>query len=86
MRYGRTVEEGFLPVYSVDTEQEARSLLVLSCSTNLKGEFLADELVREQTLENLDAFGNRLERNHKMMQEHAKKNESRRPRQTRAGK
>ncbi len=67
MRYGRTLEEGFLPVYSVDTEEEARQLLTTACPTNLAGEFISPELAREQTLENLDAFGDRLEMLHSEM-------------------
>ena len=50
MRYGRTVEDGFLPVHSVDTEAQARALLVAACSTNLDGEFIARELAHEQTV------------------------------------
>jgi len=42
------------------TEEQARELLVLACSTNLQGEFVANELVHEQTFENLYAFGDRL--------------------------
>ena len=49
-----------MPCYSVDTEEEAKQLLVLACSTNAAGEFIARELVQEQTLDNLEAFGNRL--------------------------
>lgn len=64
MRFGRTVEDGFLPVYSVDTEEEAKRLLVLACGTNLRNEFVARELGEEQTLENLYAFGKRLEETH----------------------
>ena len=67
MRYGRTVEKGFLPVYSVYTEEEAHRLLVLACSTNLDGEFIARELVQDQTLDNLAAFGKRLKEAHAMM-------------------
>jgi hypothetical protein len=54
------VPDGWLPVYSVDTEKEARALLVFSCQTNADGEFVARELVGEQTVENLVAFGRRL--------------------------
>ena len=53
-----------LPVYSVGTEKEAQDLLVLACSTNYKGEFIAKELMHEQTVDNLEAFGNRLDRIH----------------------
>lgn len=62
MRFGRTVERGFLPVFSVDTEEEAERLLVAACQTNMWGDFVAEELVRDQSLENLYAFGRRLER------------------------
>lgn len=67
MRYGRTVENGFLPVYSVDTEEEAKDLLIMACSTNQRGEFVATELVMRQTLENLKAFGTRLKETHEKM-------------------
>jgi hypothetical protein len=64
VRYGRSVEKGFLPVYSVDTEEEAEMLLRTACDTNVAGEFVARELAEQQTLENLYAFGDRLERIH----------------------
>lgn len=47
-------------MFSVETEEEARSLLVMTCPTNYDGEFYARELVAEQTLDNLYAFGDRL--------------------------
>ncbi len=67
--YGRTVPQGHLPVYSVDSEEEARQLIVLACETNLKGEYIAKELALEQTLENLHAFGERLAATHELMKE-----------------
>ncbi len=60
MRYGRIVEKGALAVFSVDTEEQARALLSFTCPTNLAGEYIATELAVEQTLENLDAFSDRL--------------------------
>jgi hypothetical protein len=60
VRFGRTVERGFLPVYAVDTEEQARTLLVSVCPRNLAGDFIARELADKQTLENLSAFGERL--------------------------
>jgi hypothetical protein len=62
VRFGRTVpiEDGFLPIFSVDTEEEAKALLILTCSSNMAGEYIARELAQEQTLENLYAFGDRL--------------------------
>jgi hypothetical protein len=67
VRFGRSVPNGFIAVYRVETEAEAKALLVLACSTNLDNEFVARELVEKQTLDNLDAFGARLEQTHKAM-------------------
>jgi hypothetical protein len=49
-------------VFSVENEEEARQLITLACSTNYSGEYIARELVEEQTLDNLNAFSKRLER------------------------
>lgn len=57
---GPVVPPGHLPVFSVADEQEARDLLVAACGTNLHGDFVARELVVEQTLENLARFSHRL--------------------------
>ena len=59
-----TVPAGALPVYCVGTADEAKSLLVLTCPTNAKGQYGALELVAEQTLENLERFAERLHRGH----------------------
>ncbi len=67
MRYGRSVPKGFLPVYSVDTEAEAEKLLVLACGRNEAGDFVARELAREQSIDNLFAFGDRLAEAHKIL-------------------
>lgn len=72
MRYGRSVPKGFLPVYSVDTEDEAEKLLVASCERNIDGEFIARELAFNQTLDNLYAFGDRLALNHGRMKKGSK--------------
>ena len=60
VRYGRTCPEGFLPVYSVDTEEEARRLIAATCKMGWDGKYYAPELAEEQTLETLLAFGDRL--------------------------
>ena len=52
---------GRLPVFTVENEEEAELLVVLACKTNLKGEYVARELATEQSLTNLNAFGDRLE-------------------------
>ena len=60
MRYGRSVPRGFLPVFSVNTEEEAKRLIVLTCPMNVDGQYYARELAEEQTLENLQAFSDKL--------------------------
>lgn len=67
MEYGRTCKPGSLPVFSVDTEEEAVELLTLACETNILGQWLARELVFEQSLDNLQAFSNRLARTYEWM-------------------
>jgi hypothetical protein len=67
--YGRSCPHGYLPVYSVGSEEEARRLLILACPKDLGGQFVAPELVEEQTIENLAAFSDRLHAAH----EHLKK-------------
>lgn len=69
MRFGRTVPDGFLPVFSVDTEEEARTLIVATCPRQEDGTYYARELAAEQTLENLQAFSDRLARTWTIMQE-----------------
>ena len=51
---------GRLPVFTVNNSTEAERLLSFACRINMKGEYIARELVQEQTLENLEAFGDRL--------------------------
>ena len=75
MRFGRSVPDGHLTVYRVDTEEEARDLLVLACPKNMQGEFVAPELAEEQNLENLDAFNQRLERAHAIIKKRRKHDE-----------
>lgn len=64
MRFGPKCEEGFLPVFSVGSMEEARELLTIACPRNLSGEYVAQELATEQTLENLYSFGDRLKTLH----------------------
>lgn len=69
MSYGRTIPKGYLPAFSVDTEEEAQRLLTETCPTNRNGQFVAPELVEEQTLEHLYEFGRRLERRYNQWKE-----------------
>ena len=62
--FGRSCPHGSLPVFSVADEKEAQDLIVLACPTNAAGQYVAEELAQEQTLENLAAFGERLEKLH----------------------
>jgi hypothetical protein len=55
-----TVPKGSLPVFSVETEEQAERLLTIACPTNLRGEYIAEELAEHQTLDNLAAFSDRL--------------------------
>lgn len=60
--------DGFLPVFSTKTEECAHKLLVAACGTNHLGEFIARELIHEQTLENLEAFSQRLDEMHSRLE------------------
>jgi hypothetical protein len=55
-------------VFSVDTEEEAKQLVVLACPTNLTGQYVARELARSQTLDALEAFSDRLQELWDMLQ------------------
>lgn len=63
---------------SVDTDEEARALLVMTCSTNINREFIARELAHEQTLENLQKFSDRLNDAYKVMKSKRRKKWTRR--------
>lgn len=85
MRFGRDLKsagikknEHFLPVYSVDTEEEAKTLLILTCGREKdpktgKLEFVAKSLAMEQSLPRLYGFGHRLDHAYKEMKKRAKK-------------
>lgn len=62
MRFGPNCEDGFLPVHSVCCEERAKKLLTLACQTNAQGEYISEELAREQKVDNLFVFGDRLAR------------------------
>jgi hypothetical protein len=54
-------------VFSVDTEEEAEKLIRLCCPTDVDGNYFARELAEEQTLENLQAFSDKLARGHELL-------------------
>ena len=47
-------------MFTVNDENEARALITLACPRGLNGKHIAPELALEQTLDNLNAFGDRL--------------------------
>lgn len=67
MGFGRSLPKGRLPVYSVGDEAEARLLLAMACPMNAHGQYVAVELAREQTIENLQRFSDRLEAVHERL-------------------
>ena len=47
-------------MFTTDTEEEAKLLIAMACPTNNAGEYIAPELAEEQSIANLNAFGDRL--------------------------
>ena len=47
-------------MFSVDTEEEAKSLIVIACPRDAEGNYYARELAQEQTLRNLRKFSDKL--------------------------
>jgi hypothetical protein len=70
--YGVSVPKGRLPVFSVDTVEEAKQLITLCCPRNVHGEYYSRELAEEQTLENLQEFSDKLLRGYKLMKARSK--------------
>lgn len=69
MGYGVTVPKGRLPVFTTDTEEQARKLVVACCQTDAAGNYYAQELAEEQTLENLQKFSDKLARVWQLMKD-----------------
>lgn len=69
MGFGTKLKAGTLPVFSTDTEEEARDLIVMTCPMGGDGHYYARELAQEQTLENLQRFSDRLAAGWKLMQQ-----------------
>ncbi len=51
-------------MFSTCCEGRAQDLIVAACETNVAGEYTARELIREQTIENLELFSTRLDETH----------------------
>jgi len=60
--FGRVTPDGRLPVFGVQTEEEAEALITLACPRGPDGNYYARELAQEQTLENLVAFSDHLQK------------------------
>ncbi len=73
MGFGRTIPKGYLPVFSVDTDVEAETLIIMTCPRDGEGNYYARELAQEQTIENLQAFSDKLARAWEHMQRRTKK-------------
>lgn len=60
-------DKGFLPVFSVGDEEEAKQLITLTCSRGFgptEGQYISNELSQRQTLENLEKFSTKLDMAH----------------------
>lgn len=60
-------------MFSVNTEKEAKDLIILCCPRGYDGHYYARELAEEQTLENLERFSARLAKGYEMMQKRKRK-------------
>lgn len=69
MGFGRKLPDGYLPVFSVNTEDEAKRLITLTCPMGLDGHYYARELAESQTVENLLTFSDKLARAWALMKE-----------------
>jgi hypothetical protein len=68
VRYGRgAMPKGFLPVYSVESEEMAERLLVATCSRGMDGNYYSDELAREHSLDALSVFTDKLDRVYRLI-------------------
>lgn len=56
-------------MFSVDTEAEAKTLIAMACPMDGNKKYYARELVNDQTLDNLFAFGGKLALLHDRMVE-----------------
>jgi hypothetical protein len=67
--YGVTVPKGSLAVFTVDTEEEARKLVALTCPlADDNKSYYARELAEAQTLENLRRFSDKLAKGYALLQ------------------
>jgi hypothetical protein len=55
-------------VFSTDTEEQARSVIVGTCSLGIDGQYYSHDLAAEQTLENLTRLGDKMERVYDLIQ------------------
>jgi len=72
VKIGAVCPQGFLPVYSTDTKEEAKQIVVLACPTNYDGDYVAPEVAGttgDERISQFVAFGKRLEQIHKMIME-----------------
>ena len=68
MRVGQVCPKGFLPIYSVDTEEEAHRLVEITCPRNPDGTYFSRHLAEGQSIERLFEFGEQLDKAHQRME------------------
>lgn len=69
MRWGTQCPRGFLPIYSVDTMEEAERLVIMACPRGDDGQLYSRELAQQQDLDTLFAFGEKLHKYHERLKE-----------------
>lgn len=47
-------------MFTTNTLEASKMLVELACGTNIKGDYIANELAEEQNMENLKMFSDRL--------------------------
>ena len=60
-------------MFGVETEKDAEALIIMTCPRGMDGKYYAKELAQEQTLENLVAFSDLLQKAWDFMQENRAK-------------
>lgn len=59
--------DGALPVFSVDTEEEAKLLIISTCPKDYEGNYYSRELAANRTIPTLFAFGEKIAKIHDIL-------------------
>lgn len=77
MDYGRgPIPDGYLPVFSVENEAMAKSLLVAACSLGPDHKYYSRELAASQDIDTLMAFSDKLAKTYELIKAHDAKAKS----------